>query len=182
MVNAREKAIVEEWQRNVWPAGTKEIISDNITDYMNVVKPRTSTTTITVIAPSEKTFQLVVNYYAYKKCFIVYNAAIQTFLHPGAKWGIPIGKAVKDRLAGSIDENAIIPVFKDVRRGGKNCVELVLIVGVDALGDFCRTYKEWIRPDVSLIPEGKTLLYADAGGKIQFLKKSGKQYSQGRIK
>lgn len=181
-MNKREKAIVEEWQRNVWPEGTKEIISDSIPDYMNVIKPRTSTTTITVTAPSEKTFQLVVNYYAYKKCFIVYNAAIQNFLHPGAEWKITFGKAVKDRLAGSIDEDAIIPVFKDVRRSGKKCVELVLIVGVDALGDFCRAYKEWIRPDVSLIPEGKTLLYADAGGKIQFLKKSGKLYSQGRIK
>lgn len=170
-MNAREKAIVEEWQRNVWPAGTKEIISDNITDYMNVVKPRTSTTTITVTAPSEKTFQLVVNYYAYKKCFIVYNAAIQTFLHPGAEWKITFGKAVKDRLAGSIDEDAIIPVFKDVRRGGKNSVELVLIVGMEALSGFCKSYKEWIKPDVSLIPAGKTLLYADAGGEIQYLRK-----------
>ena len=170
-MNKREKAIVEEWQRNVWPAGTKEIMSDNIPDYTNVVKPRTSTTTITVTAPSEETFQLVVNYYAYKKCFIVYNAAIQNFLHPGAEWKITFGKAVKDRLAGSIDEDAIIPVFKDVSRGGKNCVELVLIVGVDALGDFCREYKKWIRPDVSLIPEGKTLLYADAGGEIQYLRK-----------
>lgn len=180
-MNKREKAIVEEWQRNVWPAGTKEIMS-NIPDYTNVVKPRTSTTTITVTAPSEESFQLVVNYYSYKKCFIVYNAAIQNFLHPGDEWKITFGKAVKDRLAGSIDENAIIPVFKDVRRGGANSVELVLIVGMEALSDFCKSYKEWIKPDVSLIPDGKTLLYADAGGKIQFLKKNGKLYSQGRIK
>lgn len=169
-MNEREKTIVKEWQRNVWPEGTKEIVAG----YMNVIMPRTSTTTITVTAPVEKSFQLIVNYYSYKKCFIVYNAAIQDFLHSGGEWKITFGKAVEDKLASSIDSNAIIPVFKDTRRGGKNCVELVLIVGVNALGDFCRTYKEWIRPDVSLIPDGKTLLYADAGGEIQFLRKEQK--------
>lgn len=163
--------IIDEWVNNIWPANAKKTIKNCITNYRDVVKFRTSTGDATISRPIADSFQLVINYNSTKKCFIIWNAAIQNGIHGGKKMRLTIGKAGEDLLHKEISSNSIKRFFRDVNRSVQNakCVELILVVGENALADFCKDYKKWIRPDKEIVPKGKTCLYAVAGGEVEFI-------------
>ena len=72
--------IVRECVNNLWPDLAKKFIEKCISNYEKTVIFRTSTGK-PVISTIEDTFQLVINYNTARKCYIVWNAAIQSHLH-----------------------------------------------------------------------------------------------------
>lgn len=161
--------IVDRWLER-WPYDAVKAITEYIPDYQNVVKFRRSTTGPTV-GNLKDSFQLVINHNCDKDCYIVWNAAVQSRIHEDAKKSISLsfGEELKEKLTHPIDSNGIVPVFQGIGRGGSQDVELVLIVGKDAIADFCKNYQEMIKPDIKQIPNGKRCLYAVAGGEIQYI-------------
>ena len=168
--------IVNEWVNNTWLEKNEEkkeaieAVKEYIPDWKNVVKFRTATES-PQISNLEDSFQLVINYNCDKDCYIVWNAAVQSHVHKDAKKSISLsfGETLKEALNHAIDTHSIVPVFQELKRGGSQDVELVLIVGKDAVADFCKNYQEMIKPDSKHIPEGKRCLYAVAGGEIQYI-------------
>ena len=161
--------IVDKWMER-WPNDAVKAITEYIPDYQNVVKFRRSTASPTV-SNLRDSFQLVINYNCDKDCYIVWNAAVQSFIHKDAKKSIPLsfGEALKEALADAIDTHSIVPVLQELRRGGSQDVELILIVGKDAIADFCKNYQEMLKPNSKQIPKGKQCLYAVAGGELQYI-------------
>ena len=161
--------IVDKWLER-WPDEAVKAVTEYIPDYQNVVKFRRSTTGPTV-GNLKDSFQLVINHNCDKDCYIVWNAAVQSRIHEDAKKSISLsfGEELKEKLTHPIDSNGIVPVFQGIGRGGSQDVELVLIVGKDAIADFCKNYQEMIKPDIKQIPNGKRCLYAVAGGEIQYI-------------
>lgn len=172
MMRTGDYPIVDEWTNNIWPEEAKQAIQKFIPDYMNSVVMRTATTNITISFPLKETAQLIINYHAGKKCFLIWNAAIQETIHKGKEVTIPFGKKLSEELDRTIAADALIPIFKEIGSGGSGKGELILIVGEKAFPNFCKTYKERIKPDISLIPKGKECLYAEAGGTVQHIKGS----------
>lgn len=162
--------IVDEWT-NSWPSSAKKTIKNCITNYRNIVKFRTSTGDATISRPIADSFQLVINYNSTKNCFIIWNAAIQNDIHNGKRMRLTIGKMGETLLHKRIDPDSITPFFRDINRSVQNtkCVELILVVGENALADFCKDYEKLIRPDKEIVPKGKTCLYAVAGGEVEFI-------------
>ena len=168
--------IVNEWVNNTWLEKNEkkkkaiEAVKEYIPDRQNVVKFRTATDS-PQISNLENSFQLVINYNYYKDCYIVWNAAVQSRIHEDAKKSISLSfrEELKEKLTHPIDSNGIVPVFQGSGRGSSQDVELVLIVGKDAIADFCKNYQEMIKPDSKQIPHGKRCLYAVAGGEIQYI-------------
>lgn len=169
-IKTGDHQIVDEWT-NGWPSSAKKAIKNCITNYRDVVKFRTSTGDATISRPIADSFQIVVNYNSAKKCFIAWNAAIQNGIHHGKKIRLTIGKKGEALLHKQIDPDSITPFFRDINHSVQNtkCVELILIVGENALADFCKDYEKWIRPDKEKVPKGKTCLYAVAGGEVEFI-------------
>lgn len=159
--------IVNEWVNNTWPEKAKEAIAQYVPDYKNSFIFRTAETVITIKAPIEGSYQIILNYCISKKCFLVYNAAIQNCIRQSEKIHIRLGKSVLDSLSQPIVHDSISSVFQEIRKNGRGQVEHVLIVDADAIEKFCKSYKELIVPDTNLIPRMKTCLYAEAGGEIQ---------------
>ena len=83
--------IVRECVNNLWPDLAKKSIEKCIPNYEKTVIFRTSTGK-PVISTIEDTFQLVINYNTARKCYIVWNAAIQSHIHTGKKIRPSIGK------------------------------------------------------------------------------------------
>lgn len=167
--------IVNEWVNNTWLEKKEkkeaiEAVKEYIPDWKKVVKFRTSTEH-PQISNLEDSFQLVINYNYYKECYIVWNAAVQSHIHKDAKRSISLsfGETLKEALTHAIDTHSIVSVFQELKCGGSQDVELVLIVGKDAIADFCKNYQEMIKPDSKQIPQGKRCLYAVAGGEIQYI-------------
>lgn len=171
MMRTDDYPIVDEWVNNVWPEEAKQAIQKFIPDYTKSVVMRTATTQLTIASPLKEQARLVINYDSSKKCFIIWNAAIQKVIHPRKKIHISYGAELEKNLCNSDYSNALIPVFREIGSGGSGKVELILIVGEEAFPDFCKEYKEKIKPDKNLIPKGKECLYAEAGGKIQYIKR-----------
>lgn len=169
MIKTGDRLPVDEWVNNIWPGSAKEAIEEHIKEYRNIVKFRTSVRSPTIARPIKKTTQIVLNYNDEKKCFVIWNAAIQAIIHKGRKIHPTLGREIKENFFQSVKPDSVIPVYQEIGRGGSGKVELVLIIGIDAFPDFCKNYKEMIKPDVSKIPKGKICLYADAGGEIQEL-------------
>lgn len=170
-IKTGDHQIVDEWVNNIWPADAKRAIKNCIADYRKVVKFRTSTGDATISRPIADSFQLVINYNSTQKCFIIWNAAIQNVIHNGKKMRLTIGKTGEALLHKRIDPDSITPFFRDINRSVKDakCVELILIVGENALADFCKDYEKLIKPDKERVPKGKICLYAVAGGEVEFI-------------
>lgn len=158
--------LVDRWVK-CWPDGTAETVAKNIPDYKETVIFRCSTGKPSIAPPLGKDAQLVVNYNYHKNCFIVWNAAVQSYIHRGKKICPYIGAEGEERMHKEIAPDSIEPFFRKLGRGGSNEVELVLIVGVDALEKFCKNYMEYLRPDIATIPKGKQCLYAVAGRELE---------------
>lgn len=163
-----DHSIVDEWAK-LWPQEALETIENNILDYQRKVKFRTCAATPSISRPIEDSFQLVINYNTEKECFVVWNAAIQNHIHPkGKKIRPALGKDGEDLLH-SIQENCIKPFYREIGSGSSNLVELVLFVGKNALPDFCKQYKELIKPNPKHIPKGKFCVFAVPGGKVEHI-------------
>lgn len=162
---------IDEWVTNVWPDDAKEIIKHGIPDYRHIVKFRTSLDKPTISRPIKSSFQLVINYNSSKECFIVWNAAIQNNIHRGKRMRLPIGVDGERALHQQLDPTTINAFFREIGQCDSNEVERVLIVGKDALADFCKDYMKYIKPDETEIPKGKCCLYAIAGGEIEHIQR-----------
>jgi len=159
--------IVEDWAKG-WPEEAVTAIENNIEDYRHIVKFRTPTTKATISGPIEKSFQLVIGYNSTKECFIVWNAAVQNHIHNSKDINPALG-AEGEYLLHSIKPDTIKPFYRETGRGGSDFVELVLFVGMDVFPEFCKEYKNHIKPDPKLIPKGKSCVYAEAGGELQYI-------------
>lgn len=165
--------IVNEWVNNTWLEKKEkkeaiEAVKEYIPDWKNVVKFRTATDS-PQISNLEDSFQLVINYNYYKECYIVWNAAIQNHIHTKKKYSLSIGTKGKDLLHKTISPTSITLFYRDVWPPREKQVELILIVGKDAIANFCKNYQEMIKPDSKQIPNEKRCLYAVAGGEIQYI-------------
>lgn len=159
--------IVKEWVSNTWQEKGYEAIAQLIPDSENEVLYRTSDVGPSISRSKIKNHQIIVNYNICKRYYLVYNAAIQKYIHKSNPIHISPGSIVKKRLAQCIEADSISFVFQDIKGDGDDQVELVLVVGENAIEQFCKSYKELIFPDANQIPKGKTCIYADAGGEIQ---------------
>ncbi len=160
--------VVDDFVNNVWPQDAKEAVRKHIPDWKHIVKFRTAEHP-SVCNSLDSSFQLIINYNPYTKCFIVWNAAIQKEIHQGKRISLSLGKDGEEKLHENIDSNSIIPVFRNIGRGNTGQVELAFIVGANAIGEFCKTYKERMKPDCKCIPEGKRCLYAASGEEITYI-------------
>lgn len=165
-----DSAIVDEWLM-AWPEESRKAIQNYIPQYQHVVKFRTSVKNPTIKRPLGDSFQLVINYNSDKECFIVWNAAIQNHIHHGNKIRPSLGKEAEERLLHPIQPDDIISFYRETGRGGSDIVELVLIIGKKALSDFCKQYKELIKPNPRLIPKGKACIFAVAGGEMEYIQR-----------
>lgn len=166
--------IVNEWVNNTWLEKNEEkkeaieAVKEYIPDWKNVVKFRTATDS-PQISNLEDSFQLVINYNCDKGCYIVWNAAVQKHIHAKKKYLLSIGTKGKDLLHKTILPTSITPFYRNVRPLREKQVELILIVGKNAIADFCKNYQEMIKPDSKQIPKGKRCLYAVTGGTIEYI-------------
>lgn len=99
------------------------------------------------------------------------DAVIQCHIHKGKKISLPIGTEGKKILDGIIAPESIIPFYRRIGHGNSDQVELVLFVGGNAIEDFCKEYEKLLKPDPKQIPQGKTCLYAVAGGEIEYIQR-----------
>ena len=159
--------IVEDWAKG-WPEEAVTAIENNIEDYRHIVKFRTAATTATISGPIEESFQLVINYNSAKECFVVWNAAIQNSIHSSNGIELSLGTE-GERLLHSIQPDVIMPFYREIGCGGSNCVELVLFIGRNVFPEFCKASKEHIKPNPELIPKGKSCVYAETGGELQYI-------------
>lgn len=171
--------IVDEWAK-LLPNNAFQTITTYIPDYKKVVKIRRSTGK-PQISTLEDSFQLVINYNCYRDCFIVWNAAIQHHIYRKnnkngkGKLRLSLGSVGERLLHQQITTNFQKCYYREFGRGGSNHVELIWILGRDAFVDFCKDYPQMIIPDPTMIPKGKSCLYAVAGEEIQYIKsKKGK--------
>lgn len=174
-IKTGDHSIIDEWVNNVWPDSAKKAIKDYIPNYRKTVKFRTSMGVATISRPIAEGFQIVINYNSAKKCFVVWNAAIQNKIHRGKKVRLTIGNDGEDLLRKGVGSDSMASVFRKISKRGKDTgfVEKVLLIGENALADFCKNYKEKIIPDKKEIPEGKICLYAVAGGEIEYIQRDG---------
>ena len=116
-------------------------------------------------------YQLVISYYYTERVFVVWNAAIHHHIHDRrGMTTLSIGADARDLINAGLESSCIERSFKSVKqKGTKDCVEMITIVGVDAVYDFCKDYQEYILPQLSAIPTGKTCLYSTPSGKLQRL-------------
>lgn len=172
-IKTGDHSIIDEWVNNVWPDSAKKVIKDYIPNYRKTVKFRTSMGAATISRPIAGDFQIVINYNSAKKCFVVWNAAIQNKIHRGQKMRLTIGSNGEDLLRKTINPDSITVFFRKISKGGRDTkyVEQLLLIGENALADFCKNYKEKILPDKKEIPEGKICLYAVAGGEIEYIQR-----------
>lgn len=164
--------IVDEWVNNWWPDNAKKAIMTYIPDFQHRIKFRTCVKFPTISKSLEDSFQLVINYNCDNDCFIVWNAAIQNHIHwmnSKKKLHLDIGCSGERLMHRPIDANTITHFFREFGRGGSKYVEMISIVGKDALADFCKDYSKMIIPDPNSIPKGRICLYAVAGGEIQYI-------------
>lgn len=161
--------IVDDWVNNNWPEEAKEAACNFIRDF-RAIAFCTSETGPTFTPIDAKNCQIMVDYYRSRKCYLVYNAAIHIYLSKKEQIKITFGKRVTERLAQPISQDSISCVYQEIRGDGKDQVELVLIVGENAIEKLFQSYKTLIVPDANQIPKGKTCIYADAGGEIQRIK------------
>lgn len=159
--------IVEDWTKG-WPEEAVTAIVNNIKEYRQVIKFRTATTEATISGPIEESFQLVINYNSTTECFVVWNAAIQNSIHNGKRIILSLGTE-GERLLHSVKHDVIMPLYREIGCGGSNCVELVLFIGRNAFPEFCKSYKEYIKPNPEFIPKGKSCVYAETGGELQYI-------------
>lgn len=165
---------VDEWVNNTWLEKSEkkkeaiEAVKKHIPDWQNVVKFRTATEN-PKISNLKDSFQLVINYNCDKDCYIVWNAAVQNHIHTKKNYSLSIGTKGKDLLHETILPTSITPFYRNVRPLRAKQVELILIVGKDAIADFCKNYQKMIRPNSKQIPKGKRCLYAVAGGTIEYI-------------
>ena len=155
---------------DTWPQGTKKIVLRTIPQaFEKVVFKETSTGTNAFIHPISSTYQLVISYYYSQKVFVVWNAAVHAQIHDlRGMTTLSIGADADALIKSGFGKGRIESIFKSVKqKGTKDCVELVTLVGVDALYDFCKAYSEYIIPELNHIPKGKQCLYATPGGEIQ---------------
>lgn len=166
--------IIDEWVNNVWPSDAKTATKNYIADYRRIVKFRTSMGVATISRPIADSFQIVINYNSAKKCFVVWNAAIQNGIHNGKKIRLTIGEDGEALLRKAIAPDSITPFFRKIRKKGSGIeyVEMIFLVGQNAIADFCANYKDMIVPNEEQIPHGKTCLYAVAGGEIEYIQGS----------
>lgn len=167
-IKTGDHPIVDNWVNNIWPETSKSAIKQYIPDYQKTVKFRTSTGNPS-ISNLTNGFQLVINYNYYKECYIVWNAAIQSQIHSGKKYKLSFGKKGEDLLQENVSAVAVMPFYRNVWPPKTGYVELILIVGKDAIADFCKNYQEMIKPDSKQIEKGKRCLYAVSGGEIQYI-------------
>lgn len=155
-----------------WPTGAKKIVLRNIPfAYDTVIFKETSNGGNTFAHSIHSKYQLVISYYYPKKVFVVWNAAVHHHIHDSrGMTTLSIGSEADELLKNGFESDRIDCCFKTIKqRGTTDCVELVVIVGVDALYDFCKAYQEYILPQVNTIPKGKKCLYATPEEKLQRL-------------
>ena len=152
-----------------WPSGTRKIVLRNIPDAINTVAMReTKDGGNTFTRGLDPACHFVISYYYPQKVFIIWNASVHRQIHnPKSMTTVSIGEENKGLLNASFNTGCINPVFKPIRQEGiKDCVELVVIVGENALYNFCKTYEEYLIPNINEIPMGKHCLYAVPGGEL----------------
>lgn len=173
-IKTGDHSIIDEWVNNVWPDSAKKAIKDYIPNYRKTVKFRTSMGVATISRPIADSFQIVINYNSAKKCYIVWNAAIQNKIRNGKKMRLTIGEDGEALLRKAITSDSITPFFRKFRLKDSNAeyVEMIFLVGQNAIADFCANYKDMIVPNEEQIPTGKTCLYAVAGGEIEYIQGS----------
>lgn len=112
--------------------------------------------------PIHPKVQLIISYNYSYKVFVVWNGAVHQQLHNHCgKRTLSMGATAEQVLRKELDLNDIQRVYKPIKQDGyTNCVELVVLVGRDALVDFCKSYEAYIFPDSSTIPDGKECLFA----------------------
>lgn len=163
----------------MWPEEAKKAITAHIPDWKNTVTFRTSSKN-PVISKSLDNCQLIINYNSERKCFIVWNAAIQRQIYrvnrknAKAKLRPALGCAGERILHKMITPNFQECYYREFGRGGSKHVELIWILGTNAIIDFCKNYKQMIVPDPKLIPKGKTCLYATVGQNIEYIQSTNK--------
>ena len=151
-----------------WPMDSYRIILRNMPDD-RVIKSASKDGKYVAAHRIHPEVQLVISYNYEKQVFIVWNGAVHHYLHNhSGKSTFSMGADAKETISDGFDLNRIQCVYKDIRQPHwENCVELVVIVGKDALLDFCKSYESYIFPDVSTIPEGKDCLFATPLSQIE---------------
>lgn len=170
-IRTGEHPMIDEWVNNNWPDGAKEAIVTCIPDYQDVMRLRTSTSGPKVSAWGDRV-QIVLNYNHDKDCFIVWNAAIQRSIHRSSKPDsiiLSFGADLEAQLRQPIESDSVSYVYQEIRDSAPKLVELVLVVGQNALSRFLRNYSEMLKPDPKQIKKGKSCVYAVAGGEIEYI-------------
>lgn len=153
-----------------WPYEAKKIVLRNISNAdFCVIMSDSKTGTYAKSHPIDRSARLVISYIWPKDIFVVWNAAVHAYIHnEKGMTTLSIGKENEHFLDESFDSDAIVSVYKTVKQPGIcDCVEMVLIVGKEALFDFCKNVDEYLFPNVDTIPLGKKCLYATPGGELE---------------
>lgn len=113
-------------------------------------------------------FQFVISYQWPYDVFIVWNAALHRLIRSeNSNITFSAGNEAKKAISDGLPVNNCIKRYyknlKNLRKEFSNCVEVVLVVGKDAIYDFCQTPMEYMLPSLEEIPAGKICLYAKAG-------------------
>ena len=155
-----------------WPANAEKIIARSIGGaYDHVIFGNSRSGQYRTTHPISESFQFVISYNYSSETFIVWNAAIHRFIHRG-KENTTLstrGNALSALVRG-IPKKEIKRVFQEFGNLGdeyKDCGEIVLLVGKEALCDFCNSPEEYIFPELDDIPKGKICLFARAGASLQ---------------
>lgn len=165
---------VGTWANYHWPKEAEVAITKHIPNYQKVILFGTAEDTVTTSDLHKGRFEIILDYHESKHCYLAYNAALRECNSKAKKIKISFGKNVKDCLSQVIPADAIFPVYQDIGKTGLQ-VELVLVIGENAIDAFCKSYKSLMVPDATLIPYGKTCLYAVPGGKVQEIQSTKKR-------
>ena len=85
-----------------------------------------------------------------------------------------IGKTGEELLR-KVRSDDIVPFFREIGYDGAQQVELILILGENAIEPFCEDYETYLEPNREQIPEGKICLYAVACGEIEYIRQEDEQ-------
>lgn len=152
-----------------WPSGTSKIVLRNIPDANNcVIMSESEDGKHTKSHQIDASTRIVISYVWPKDVFVVWNAAVHAHIHnKSGQTTLSVGEKNKTLLS-EVDSTAIIQTYKRIQQKGiYGCVEMVLIVGKEALFDFCKNVDEYLFPNVDTIPLGKKCLYATPGGELE---------------
>ena len=112
--------------------------------------------------------ELFINYDIIHKCFCVYDARIHRFIHSSKNICLRVGN-LYTKYCKTLGINDILPIY--INRNAKNeyngAYEKILLVGKNALSDFCEHYRDYLNPSINDSNFKSPVYYIDGDIKLR---------------